>query len=285
VRQEAHIARTRTAARGITDVAATTINAISNDVEKTEAIGDDGLIEAQIRPLRCSERQGRRPTSAVHRPRLDGSGQTVKHCRMSRAINPPRPPEIQIAPLTPARWADLEIVFGAGRGVCSQCWCMYWRMPRRDFEASLGAGTRQLFRARVEAGPPPGLLAYRAGAPVGWVQVGPRADVPGWNGARRLTAPTAEAPAENPQVWGISCFVTKAGYRRQGIATALLAGAVGWARQNGARVLDACPVDANAYRAPISLYHGLASTFRRAGFREVARRRPDRPLMRLELGA
>jgi GNAT superfamily N-acetyltransferase len=86
-------------------------------------------------------------------------------------------------------------------------------------------------------------------------------------------------------VWGISCFVTKAGYRRQGIATALLAGAVGWARQNGARVLDACPVDANAYRAPISLYHGLASTFRRAGFREVARRRPDRPLMRLELGA
>jgi hypothetical protein len=86
---------------------------------------------------------------------------------MSRAINSPRPPEIQIAPLTPARWADLETVFGDGRGACGQCWCMYWRMPRRDFEASLGAGTRQLFRARVEAGPPPGLLAYRGGAPVG----------------------------------------------------------------------------------------------------------------------
>ena len=73
----------------------------------------------------------------------------------------------------------------------------------------------------------------------------------------------------------------KAGYRRQGIATALLAGAVDWARQNGARVLDACPVDAGAYRPPISLYHGIASTFRRAGFREVTQRRPDRPLMRL----
>jgi hypothetical protein len=68
--------------------------------------------------------------------------------------------------------------------------------------------TRQLFRARVEAGPPPGLLAYRGGAPVGWVQVGPRGDVPEWNGARRLTAPTAEAPADDPRVWGISCFVT-----------------------------------------------------------------------------
>jgi hypothetical protein len=60
-------------------------------------------------------------------------------------------------------------------------------------------------------------------------------------------------------------------------------GAVDWARQNRARVLDACPVDASSYRPPSSLYHGLASTFRRAGFHEVARRRPDRPLMRLEL--
>jgi GNAT superfamily N-acetyltransferase len=204
---------------------------------------------------------------------------------MSGASNSPRPQQIQIAPLTPARWADLESVFGDGRGICGHCWCMYWRMPRRDFEASLGAGTRQLFRARVEAGPPPGLLAYRGGAAVGWVQVGPRADVPGWNGARRLTAPTADAPADDPRVWGISCFVSKAGCRRQGIATALLAGAVDWARENGARVLDACPVDASTNRPPISLYHGLASTFRRAGFREVARRRPDRPLMRLELSA
>ena len=213
-------------------------------------------------------------------PGLDGSGQTANIGRMSRAINSPRPPEIQIAPLTPARWADLEIVFGDGRGACGHCWCMYWRMPPRDFEASIGAG-RGSCSGRASRQALPGLLAYRGGAPVGWVQVGPRADVPGWNGARRLTAPTAEAPADDPR-WGISRFVTS-GRRRQGIATALVAGAVDWARENGARVLDACPVDASADRPPISLYHGLASTFRRAGFREVARRRPDRPLMRLEL--
>lgn len=161
---------------------------------------------------------------------------------------------------------------------------MYWRMPRRDFEAATGAGTRRLFRARVGTGPPPGLLGYRDGEPVGWIQVTPRADVPGWNGARRLTAPLADAPPDDPAVWGISCFVTKAGCRRQGIARALLAGAVDWARRNGARVLEACPVETDADRPPISLYHGIASTFRGFGFREVARRRPDRPLMRLELG-
>lgn len=160
---------------------------------------------------------------------------------------------------------------------------MYWRMPRRDFEASIGAETRALFRARVEAGPPPGLVAYRDGEPVGWVQVGPRADVPGWNGSRRLTAPAPGASADDPRVWGISYFVTKAGRRRQGIATALLAGAIDWARDQGARVLDACPVEVDVKRPTTSLYHGVASTFRRVGFHEVARRRPDRPLMRLEL--
>jgi GNAT superfamily N-acetyltransferase len=77
--------------------------------------------------------------------------------------------------------------------------------------------------------------------------------------------------------------VTKAGCRRQGVATVLLTGAVDWARKNGARVLNACPVDATANRLSFSLDHRLASTFRRAGFHEVARRRPDRPLMRLKL--
>ena len=115
---------------------------------------------------------------------------------MSNAAD--RPAGISTAPLTPDRWADLEKVFGGGRGDCGRCWCMYWRLPRRDFEASLGDKARRLFRARVEAGPPPGLVAYRDGDPVGWVQVGPRADVPQWNGARRLTAPMRRRAGRRP---------------------------------------------------------------------------------------
>jgi GNAT superfamily N-acetyltransferase len=191
---------------------------------------------------------------------------------------------IRLEPLTLERWDDIVEVFGKGRGVCSQCWCMYWRLPRREFEQSLGAGNRERFRDRVGAGPPPGLVAYADdGEPVGWVQVGPRSDVPNWNGLRRLTAPTPDAPADDPAVWCISCFATRTGRRRQGVAQALLDGAIAWARQNRARVLDACPVDTAGNRQAISLYHGIASTFRRAGFREVLRRRADRPLMRLDL--
>ena len=93
---------------------------------------------------------------------------------------------IQIKPFTPERWEDFVVVFGSGLGVLSQCWCMYWRLPRHEFERSLRDRNRMLFQERVEAGPPHGLKVSRHGEPVGWVQVGPRADVPNWNGPRRI---------------------------------------------------------------------------------------------------
>ena len=61
--------------------------------------------------------------------------------------------------------------------------------------------------------------------------------------------------------------------------------AIDWARENGARAVDACPVDTRERRPASGLYHGLAPAFRQRGFVELARRRPDRPLMRLELGS
>ena len=189
-------------------------------------------------------------------------------------------------PLTPERWDDLVTVFGGndGKGECGRCWCMWWRLPRRGIGEGLGKGNKALFKGRVDAGPPPGLVGYdEAGTPVGWVQVGPRADVPEWNGARRLTAPLDPADAADPTMWGISCFVVRAGYRRRGYFTELLDAAIDWARKNGALALDACPVETEERRPASALYHGLAPAFRCRGFVELTRRRPDRPLVRLAL--
>ncbi|MEO1678492.1 MAG: GNAT family N-acetyltransferase [Pseudomonadota bacterium] len=192
-----------------------------------------------------------------------------------------------IHPLTPDRWDDLVTVFGggAGKGDCGRCWCMWWRLPRTKGPGfSNGLDVKALFHARVMQGPPPGLLRYADGAPVGWVQVGPRADVPEWNVAGRLTAPPEPTEAADPAVWGVTCFVTRTGHRKKGHARALLDAAIAWARDNGARVLDGCPVEtADGKKAASALYHGPAPTFREAGFREIARRREGRPLMRLAL--
>lgn len=195
-------------------------------------------------------------------------------------------PGFSTHPLTPDRWKDLVTVFGGGdgKGDCGRCWCMWWRVPRADMIAGLGKQNKALFESRVAAGPPPGLIGYEdTGTPVGWVQVGPRSDVPNWNLPRRLSAPLDPADATDPAVWGISCFVVRVGFRGRGYFDALLDAAIGWARRNGARKLDACPVDARGRRPASALYHGLAQAFHDRGFTELARRRPDRPLMRLNL--
>lgn len=163
---------------------------------------------------------------------------------------------------------------------------MWWRLPRLDLGAGVGSENKALFKARVENGPPPGLVGYDlSGAAVGWVQVGPRSDVPTWNAPRRLTAPIDPEDASNPTIWGISCFVVRAGFRRRCHFEALLDAAIDWARQNRAIALDACPVEPAGRRPATALFHGIAPAFTARGFAELARRRPDRPLMRLRLGA
>ena len=141
-------------------------------------------------------------------------------------------------PLTPDRWEDLVTVFGGGegKGDCGRCWCMWWRLPRASVD-ELGKQNKALFKKRVDAGPPPGLIGYDADdVPVGWVQVGPRADVPNWNQTRRLSAPLDPADASDPDVWGISCFVVRVGFRRKGHLGGLLDAAIELgARQQRAR--------------------------------------------------
>lgn len=191
-------------------------------------------------------------------------------------------PAIRCHPLTNDRWEDFCAVMGKNGGFCG-CWCMYWRLPRTEFEGPARKSLKARFDTVVKEGPPPGLLAYRGAAPVGWIQVGPRSATPNWNGPRRASAPVAPGETHDPKSWAISCFVVPKAHRRQGVATALLKDAIRYAKAQKAHALDACPVDAAEAANPASIFHGVASMFERAGFEEIARRRDNRPLMRLAL--
>ena len=60
----------------------------------------------------------------------------------------PSGPRLRVVPLTAARWADLDALFGKS-GAYGGCWCMYWRIPRSRFSAQAGAGNRAAFRRLV----------------------------------------------------------------------------------------------------------------------------------------
>ena len=188
-----------------------------------------------------------------------------------------------VRPLTPSRWPDLEALFAAkGCSVARGCWCMYYRESGKPAQPP-GLTQAQARKARLQAlataGPPPGLIAYRGKVPVGWVTLGPRADF-----AKLRRSPVMK-PVDALPVWSVVCFVVPPEHRHQGVAHALLQAAVAYARQRGARLLEAYPVDKAERGADDWLWHGAKSMYDKAGFAEVARRRPERPVVRLALAA
>ncbi len=189
---------------------------------------------------------------------------------------------LQIHPLTADRTADFTALFGP-QGACYGCWCTYFRLPPKLRQALDGDGKRDHMLARIAAGPPPGLIAYDGDLPVGWMQIGPRADVPQWNNPNRSSTPLPDAPADDPGVWAISCFFFLPKARGQGLSTAMLAAGIAHARANGARLIEASPMDRARQSKSIGLFVGSTSTFRRAGFAQVACRKEGRPLVRLVL--
>lgn len=192
--------------------------------------------------------------------------------------------DLQSEPLTPDRWDDFEKLFGP-QGACYGCWCTYFRIPAAAQKVMDGAAKRAVMRERVLAGPPPGVLVYHAGQPVGWVQVGPRADTPNWNSSRTVSRPLDAGDAADPGIWAITCFFIAARRRGQGLSRGLLAAAVAFAAAGGARLVEACPIDHAKQSKSVGLFVGPARIFHAGGFREIARRKDGRPLMRLDLGA
>ena len=73
-------------------------------------------------------------------------------------------------------------------------------------------------------------------------------------------------------------------HRGQGLNARLLAAAIAFARDHGARVIEAYPYDTAAAKQPSNqLYKGVLSVFEDAGLREVARPKPDRAIVALEV--
>jgi GNAT superfamily N-acetyltransferase len=177
-------------------------------------------------------------------------------------------------PLTPDRWHDFVRLFGP-RGGAGGCWCMWWRLTQREFEASKGAANRRAMKAIVDAGRVPGILAYADRQPIGWCSVAPREEFPRLERSRVLRRVDARP------VWSVVCLLVAKEHRRSGVATRLLRAAVEHVRSRGGRIVEGYAVEPQGGRTPdLFAYHGPAAAYRAAGFKEVARRSPTRPIMR-----
>ncbi len=182
---------------------------------------------------------------------------------------------LEIHPVTPERWADMQQLFGA-HGATGGCWCMWWRIPRSEFSKG-GESNRQAMERLIHRGVIPGLLAYLDGVPAGWISVGPREEY----GA--LERSTKFKRLDDQPVWSIVCFFIDRAYRGRGLMEPLIRAAVNYAREHGARIIEAYPVDPAGRASADSLFTGLAKVFAEIGFVEMTRPSPTRPILRFVL--
>lgn len=186
--------------------------------------------------------------------------------------------KLSFRPLTRDQWGDFVSLFGE-RGACGGCWCMLWRLPRKQFEAQKGNGNKRAMKAIVDSGEIPGILAYHCTRAIGWCAVAPRARYAALSRSRILR------PIDDRPCWSIACLFIEKSYRKKGVSTALISAAGAHARSQGAELVEGYPVEPKPGKdVPAAFaWTGIPAAFVRAGFTEVLRRSPTRPIMRKEL--
>jgi len=182
---------------------------------------------------------------------------------------------LTVQAMTAERWPALEDLFGKA-GASNGCWCMYWRIGPLYRSRPRTANKTDL-RRLAGSGQPPGLLAFDGEVAVGWCSLAPRTEFEWLVGTRYLR------PPDDLPVWSAPCFFVRRAFRGRDVLDALIPAAVEAAASAGAPALEAYPVDTAVPGHTGNLFPGVASTFARHGFAEIARHKPDRPVMRKSL--
>jgi GNAT superfamily N-acetyltransferase len=178
---------------------------------------------------------------------------------------------LEVRPVMQANRAEFEAFFSAP-GAPHYCWCMVWRRTSAEAKTNDPASRKRQMLARIADGVPVGVIAYAAGEAVGWVSVAPRETY------RNLGGPEAEA---GERIWSIACFYVPRKKRGEGLVRRLIAAAVAHAQREGATVVEAYPVPADA---PSYRFMGFVPVFAEAGFTDVGMAGKRRHVMRLVVG-
>ena len=194
----------------------------------------------------------------------------------------PHMPNITTALASPEIWNDIQHALSGG-GDGRSCQCVWPVLMNKEWESTDIDQRTVLFQQEVASAQPPGIVAYVDGEAAGWIRVGPRPAQRRLERTRNIVATTHE-PLDDESVWAASCFVVRKEHRGLGLNGALLAAAIEFARESGARILEGYPIDTAQTKVRTNdLFHGALSTFLSAGFSKVDGPKPERPLVTLQV--
>ena len=194
---------------------------------------------------------------------------------------------LSIVPANEASWDDLVAVFGM-RGYSGRCRCQRFKVQSWMWRDSTWEERSEALRMQTACGDPEapetsGLVAYLDGEPVGWVAVEPRIAYP----KLRTTPVPWRGRDENKDddgVWAVTCFAVRTGFRGRGLTYPLAAATVDFARDRGARALEAYPMITQPDKEITwgETHVGTRQVFEAAGFTEVSHPTLRRVVMRID---
>ncbi|MEV6400915.1 GNAT family N-acetyltransferase [Streptomyces sp. NPDC051907] len=169
---------------------------------------------------------------------------------------------IEVRPAT--AFEDVRALLGPKSPSSNVCWCLSYRIPSKLNNELRGPARGEYVAELCRSTPPPGVLAYDGDEPVGWAAVAPRSDT--------AFAHSRKIPhVDDLPVWSLWCIRVRPGHRKQGVSHALIAGAVEFARSQGAPAIEAYPLDNGDAKVDMTMaYAGLRKNFERAGFAHAA---------------
>ena len=194
---------------------------------------------------------------------------------------------VSVVPANEASWEDLQVIFGM-RGYTSSCQCQRFKIGHAQWTSIPREERAFRLHAETDCGHPEsdgtsGLVAFLEGEPVGWCAVEPRTAYQRLP-PRRIVLTERGEDADDESVWAVTCFVTRAGYRRRGVSRALARAAVAFARERGARAIEGYPMITEPGKEITwdELHVGSRSIFADAGFSEVSHPTLRRVVMRID---
>ena len=166
-------------------------------------------------------------------------------------------PAYTVKALDESTWAAFAALVERNNGIFGGCWCMGFH----DGDSRTDPGrNRSAKERRVREGRAHAALVCEGDDCVGWCQFGVPGEVPriknrGAYDKGRMTSPD----------WRIACCYAGRGHRRQGVATAALAGALDLIAGLGGGTVEGYPEGAGAVPAGF-LFNGALSTYEKLGF-------------------
>lgn len=174
---------------------------------------------------------------------------------------------IRIVDVTPDSWKQIEELFGSN-GACGGCWCMSWRIAKEDkWNDIKGIEAKKRFKQLITSGLAHGALAFSGDEAIGWCSFDKRIDYLKLDRAPSLKCNDAE------NVWSIPCFFIKKGYRKKGVAAALLNHAVNSMRKQNIKIIEGYPVKVEKELPAAFVWTGTLSLFEKEGFEVVTNKK------------